>query len=76
MARAADEITERTLLLNAIERIVANAKGGGATIRAGYHAGMLAADFPNCNFSIGRIVDEVVLAATRAGVPVEIARPD
>ena len=65
----------RRLLLEEVGRIVADAKTAGSTIRAGYHAGMLAAAYPEV-FSIGRIVDELVLAATKEGVAIEMSRPE
>lgn len=56
-----------------IARIVLEAKASGEVIRAGYHAGMLVASHP-ASFSLGRIIDELVMEATRHGVPIEITR--
>jgi hypothetical protein len=63
------------LLLEEIARIVQSARDNGDTLRAGYHAGLLADAYPHA-FSIGRIIDELILAATREGVSIEIGRPD
>ena len=63
------------LLLEEIARIVKSARDNGVTLRTGYHAGLLADAYPHV-FSIGRIIDELVLAASREGIPLEIARPD
>jgi hypothetical protein len=68
------EESERLCLIARIEAIVADAAVSGEMIRAGYHAGMMAADFPQ--FSLGRIIDEIVAAAAVAKVPVEISRRD
>jgi hypothetical protein len=63
----------RHLVLEEIEHIVAEAKAAGRVLRTGYHAGMIASRYPDA-FSIGRIIDELILAASRAGVAVEIGR--
>jgi hypothetical protein len=63
------------LLLAEIARIVESTRQHGGTLRAGYHAGLLADAYPHV-FSLGRIIDELVLAASKVKVPVEISRPD
>ncbi len=68
-----DAIVQR-LLMEEIARIIESARENGETLRTGYHAGMIASAYPHV-FSIGRIVDELILAATREGIPVEMARP-
>ena len=60
------------VLREAIYRIVAEVQARGGTLRAGYHAGMLGAEHPE--FSVGRILDELVTEAAHQGVPVEIGR--
>jgi hypothetical protein len=60
-------------LFEEIARIVSEAKGGGGTLRTGYHAALLFDAYPT-TFSLGRIIDELILAAAREGVPVEISR--
>ena len=70
------EIIYRTLLAEEIDRIVAEAQSRGATLRTSYHAASLFAAYPGANFSVGRIIDEIVVAASAAKVPVEIARPN
>lgn len=63
----------RALVLEEITRIVGDAKTEGRVLRAGYHAGLLAHRYPDC-FSIGRFIDELIMAASKQGVPVEIGR--
>jgi hypothetical protein len=70
-----EDLTRETLLLEEIKRIVEDARKDGGTLRAGYQAGLLAVAHPNV-FSIGRIVDELVMQASKRKVPVEISRPD
>ena len=75
-----DEIqsVSRQLVFEEIARIVALAKARGEIlVRAGYHAGMLAAAYPGATFSVGLIIDEIILAAAKAGLAVEMDRhPD
>lgn len=59
-----------------IARIVACIKRDGTILRTSQHATLLFASYPGANFSIGRIIDELVLAASEANVSVETARPD
>jgi hypothetical protein len=67
----------RRLLKRAIWRIVADARAAGASILyTRDHAARLAATYPTADYSVGRIIDEIVLAAAAIGVAVEIARPD
>jgi hypothetical protein len=70
------EIIYRTLLAEEIERIVAETQSSGATLRTSFHAASLFAAYPGANFSVGRIIDELVVAASAAKVPVEIAWPN
>jgi len=63
-------------LLKDIQRIVADAMEAGEALYAAEHAARLFAACPECGFSIGRIVDELTLAASGVRVPVEIARPE
>lgn len=57
-----------------IDRIVSDAKMSGDTLRTGLHAGRLALMYSESNYSIGRIIEEIVVAAAEAGVPVEVGR--
>jgi hypothetical protein len=68
-----DRSCAQAALLKEIERIVDSAKSSGRILRAGRYAGLLSDRYPE--FSIGRIVDELVAAAAVAKVPVEISRP-
>jgi hypothetical protein len=65
----------RRLLKEEVERIVEEARRKSVIVRAGYHAGMLAMTVLGVHFSVGRLVDEIVLAAAKKGVPVEMSRP-
>ena len=76
MGYAGDKVSSRRLLLREIERIVADARAKGSILRTADHAARLFATYGSANFSIGKIVDELVAAAAVAKVPVEIARPD
>lgn len=67
--------TSRKLLCEEIARIVSDAALAGETLSTGGHAARLFAAYPGANWSVGHIVDELVLEATRRGVPMEIARP-
>lgn len=69
------ESTQRTLLLEQIAIIVADAERDGRIISTARHAARLFASFPGANFSIGRIIDELVLAASSRRVALEITRP-
>lgn len=66
----------RRLLKEEVERIVADVLANGRTLVTGRHAASLFAAYPDANFSVGRIVDELVAEAARAKVPVQITRPD
>ena len=67
---------EASVVLRSIQRIVAEAKANGEILRAGSHAARLRDAYPDCGLSVGRIVNEIMIEATRRGVPVEIATPD
>jgi hypothetical protein len=62
----------RQLVFEEIERLVDDAKREGRAVHAGYLAGMLLASYPGAELAVGRIIGELVLAAGRAGVPVEV----
>lgn len=76
MGHAASEPNMRRLLLEEIERIVADTARAGTILRTGEIAARLAEIYPGTNFSIGRIIDEIIASATVAKVAVEISRPD
>ena len=64
----------RQLLLADIKIIIEGASASGGTLlRTGCHAQTLARNHPE--FSLGRIIDELTIAAASAGLPVEISRP-
>ena len=58
-----------------IARVVAGTKITGSLLRISKHAARLFAAYPGANFSLGRIIDELVAAAAAAKVAVEISRP-
>lgn len=67
---------ETSVVLRSIQRIVAEAKANGEILRAGSHAALLRDAYPDCGLSVGHIVNEIMIEATRRGVPVEFATPD
>ena len=69
------EATQRALLLREIACLVGEAERNGGKIATGTHAAMLFATYPGANFSVGRIIDEIVLAASAKRLVVEIDRP-
>ena len=70
------EFSEPTLLLMEIHRVAEEARAKQSTLCPGQHAARLFARYPDAHFSIRRITDELVLAASKLGVTVEITRPD
>jgi hypothetical protein len=59
-----------------IRRVVADAiGGGGCCLPAGRYAAVIARAFPNCGITADQIADEIVEAAIRAGINVEISKP-
>ena len=66
------EVMQRMLLAKEIGCMLAVAKSKGSIVDVGHHAGVLLASYPRANFSLGRIIDEIVVAAAAAGVPIEI----
>ena len=63
------------LVAEEIEAIVARAARGSGFIRAGEHAYRLSKAFPNSGMTGSELVNEIVAAASRAGVAVEIHQP-
>jgi hypothetical protein len=66
----------RTLLLEEVVQLVANARLAGIILKTGFHAARLFTTYPEAHFSMGRIMNEIVLDVTKRGVPVQITRPD
>jgi hypothetical protein len=64
----------RELLMEEIARIVAEAKATNSTLRVGPEAKRLDDTYPVSGFSRGRIIDELILAASNLGVSVEVDR--
>jgi hypothetical protein len=69
------EATQRVLLLKEIAGIVTDAQRNRTILKAGPHDAKLFASYPGAHFSLGRIIDELIHAASTAKVPVEISRP-
>ena len=65
----------RQQVLREIARIVDAASVSGTVIATGSHAADLLAAYPDAHWSIGHLVDEIVVAAATANVPVLIVRP-
>ena len=64
-----------TTLEAEIEALVARAVRGSGFLHAGEHAFRLARAHPSCGLTGEEIVEEIILAAAKAGVPVEMNRP-
>ena len=64
------------LLLEEVRRLVGDAVATGEVLWVGPAANRLAETYPGAGLSRGRIIDEIVLAASRAGVAVEISRAE
>lgn len=63
------------LVADEIQQIVGRAARGSGFIRAGEQAYRLSKAFPNCGMTGSELVNEIVVAASRAGVAVEIHQP-
>lgn len=74
--RNVDTKLVRGLVLEEIRRIVADKIEGQGWINTGRQAAMLARAYPNCGLSPEQIAGEIIAAAARAGVAVEISRPE
>jgi hypothetical protein len=46
----------------------------GDTLQTSFHTAALFATYPEANWSVGHIIDELVMAASADKVPVEIGR--
>src|SRR5215210_1023817 len=66
----------RKLLVEEIERIVADAGAQRRIVKAGRHAPYLLRAYPSCGLTADQVVTEIGAAAACAGVPVELARPE
>ena len=66
--------THSHLIDEEIRAIVADAVSSNRLLRVGTHAKRLSATYPGSGFSPGRLVDELIAAASAAKVPVEIDR--
>ena len=65
-----------TLVQEEVRRIVADAIQGKEILSACEHAKEVLRTYPNCGLSERDIADHITMAATRAGVAVEIGRVD
>jgi hypothetical protein len=68
------EAIMRTLLSEAVARVIADAAANNETLRVGPWALRLFAAYPGAHRSIGHITDLLILGAAEAGVAVEISR--
>ena len=64
------------LLVEEIERIVAEARIDRRVVKAGRHAPDLLRAYAACGLSADQMVNEIGAVAACAGVPVELSRPD
>ena len=67
---------QRTLLRREIARIVEEAQRRGAILRTGQHAAKLFAAYAGANWSLGHIIDELIVMAAGVRVVVGLARPN
>jgi hypothetical protein len=58
-----------------IARIVAAAASEGRALVTGPHVAKLQAAYPDTGWSTRRLIDELVLTAITAGLPIQITRP-
>ena len=66
----------QALVSEEIRRVVADAiQGTGACLPAGHCASVIARAFPSCELTADQIADEIVEAAIRARINVEISKP-
>ena len=59
-----------------IKRIVASAKGGAGCISVSESAAWVSRVYPNCGLTERELADQIILAAAKAGVAVEIGKPE
>lgn len=64
------------VLLEEVEQIITNAAATGGTFQVGRHAKRLRSSPAASGFSERSIADELIRAAARAGIPVEISSAD
>jgi len=76
MAAATNVQILKSLLLEEIERIVADAKDAHSVVLVGYHAGHLLRTYPETGFTRDRIVHEITTIAAMAKVPIESNRAE
>lgn len=63
---------EKQLVLDEVHALVSDAQGSTTSFHPGRHAKRLSETYPNSGLSEGRIVDEIMLAASIAGVAMEL----
>jgi hypothetical protein len=64
--------SSRSLVLNAVRRYVAEAIRTGSLISAAECASEILKAHPGCGLDEETIADEIMMAAAKAGVPIEI----
>jgi len=65
----------RTLVLNAVRKAIAAAIRSGSVVSASECAAEILKTYPACDLDQGEVEDEVVMAAARSSVPVELGAP-
>ena len=63
------------LIREEIQHLVNTAARGTGFLRAGEHAYRIAKAYPNCGLTGRELVDRIAMAATKAGVAVELRQP-
>ena len=76
MLQDTDAGLAKLLVLEDIAHVVATAARGSGFMRAGEHAFRLARAYPDCGMTGAELVNEIVGAASAAGVAVEISKAD
>jgi hypothetical protein len=70
------ESASRLLLIEEVERIISQAAAGGGILHIGRHAKQLGDAHKATGLSHKGIADELIGAAARAGIPIEISGAD
>lgn len=65
----------RTLVLKAVRRYISDAVRSGSLVSASDCAAEILHTYPACRLDHQTVADEVILAAAKAGVPVEAGKP-
>ncbi len=73
---SADQSLIHTLIAEEIRRLVAESIENGSCLPAGQSAAALSRAYPNCGLAPDYIAEQIIEAAVRARVAVELSRPE